>query len=215
MPQLLGVEEQPRYRDHVLVREMQHRLKNTLAMVQAIVFQSFRSSGTREQIEKAISARLSALAQAHDMLMLEGGKSVSLRDIVERLITIHDTKASRFRVDGPEISLEPQLGFALTLILHEMATNAVKYGALLNESGHVELTWQVAHPACAGTLRLRWAEVAGPAVALPQHRGFGVRFIEELLAPNVGMTARLTFPQTGVVLTIHAPRAQDTVPSAV
>jgi two-component sensor histidine kinase len=194
--------------DQVLVREMQHRLKNTLAMVQAIVFQSFRSFGTKEQIEKTIAARLTALADAQDLLTVEGRRPARLRAIVERLVEIYDVNASRFCIDGPDVILDPKLGFALVLILHEMATNAVKYGALSNDIGHVELSWQLPGALCATGVLLKWAEVGGPAVSPPQRRGFGIRLIEDLLAPNVGIATEFAFERTGVVLTINAPLAR-------
>jgi two-component sensor histidine kinase len=215
-PQPLGGDAS-RYYKQVLAREMQHRLKNLLAIVQAIVVQSFRSSGTKEQTEKAIFARLSALAEAQNMLTLENGQPVSMAAIVERLIRIHATEAARFRIDGPEILLEPQLAMALILILHEMATNALKYGALSNDSGHVELTWQpVAQSARTPALWLRWAETGGPPVTPPRHRGFGTRLIEGLLAPKADVATELVFSQVGVVLTIQAPLAPmcDLTPSA-
>jgi two-component sensor histidine kinase len=193
--------------DQVLVREMQHRLKNTLSMVQAIVLQSFRSFGTKEQIEKAVFARLTALADAQDLLNLDGRRPTHLRAVIERLLAIYDANASRFRIDGPEVIVEAKPGFALVLILHEMATNAVKYGALSNESGHVELSWEAAQGQNSATVRLKWAEVGGPPVSPPKRRGFGLRLIEELLASSAGMVTQLAFAQTGVVLTINAPLA--------
>ena len=150
------------------------------------------------------------------MLTLESGQPVSMRAIVERIIRIHDTEASRFRIDGPEILLEPQLALALILILHEMATNAVKYGALSNERGQVALAWRLARSTCSPAFRLMWTETGGPPVVPPRRRGFGRRLIERLLAANAGIATELAFPQTGGVLTIQAPLAPmcDLAPSA-
>jgi two-component sensor histidine kinase len=213
----LGAETHPD-QEQLLAREMQHRLKNALAMLQAIVFQSFRSAETKEEIEQAISARLSALADANDMLLVEHGARLSLRAIVDRLIRIHEpAEGSRFRIHGREIFLAPRVAFAFALILHEMATNAVKYGALSNEIGHIELAWKVSSQTSEPAFTLRWVEAGGPPISPPTRRGFGTRLIESVLAPSVGFATDVSFPETGAMLTIEAPMAaleQDIPPSA-
>jgi two-component sensor histidine kinase len=187
-------------RQRLIACEMQHRLRNTLAIVQAIVRQSVRNAATKEQAEALITGRICAISGANDLLAHQGTERASLRQLVGRMLSLHDGAGiSRFQVDGRDLYLDLRTTLGLALILHEMATNAAKYGALSNDRGHVELSWSL-----SDHLRLRWVECGGPAVEPPLHEGFGTRLIREALR-DAGADIELTFPTAGAVLNLRIP----------
>ena len=190
-------------RQSILMLEMAHRMKNTLAMVQAVATQTLRNAVSLEAASDALGARLLALAQAHDVLMQGSWASAALRGMVDTAVTLHsDGEPGRFVVEGPDVTLGPKPGMTLALILHELGTNAAKYGALSNRDGHVAITWSVDDDE---RLHFRWEEIGGPPVKPPTRVGFGTRLIERSLVHSFGGSARLAFPATGVVLTMEAP----------
>ena len=197
-------------RQTLLMQEMAHRIKNTLAMVQAIAAQTLRNAVSLEAAGESLSARLLALSQAHDVLMQGSWASASLAGIVAGAVTLHgDGEPDRFRVQGPDLTLAPRPAMTLALMLHELGTNAAKYGALSTARGHVAIGWAVAEAEGGSRLRFRWEEIGGPPVAPPTRAGFGTRLIERSLANSFGGTVRLEFPAPGVVPTLDA--ALDTV----
>jgi two-component sensor histidine kinase len=182
-------------RSTLIAREMQHRVRNIIAVLQAIVRQTLRNAATKEQAEKFIADRLSALARLNDLFIQENTGAVSLHTVVRSMLDIYDDASSRrFRIDGPDVFLDQRLGLGLALILHEMATNASKYGALSNNCGHVELRWEVSN-----RLHLQWVECDGPPIDEPSHKGFGTRLIQDVLR-GTGTSVKLSFPRTGVTL---------------
>ncbi|WP_082528555.1 HWE histidine kinase domain-containing protein [Methylobacterium sp. Leaf466] len=193
----------------LLIHELNHRVKNTLATVQSIATQSLRrldgpeASAAREAFE----ARLLALARVHDVLTRENWDGAELRAVVaDAIAPLHagDGQRARFVVDGPTLRLPPRLALSIAMALHELGTNAVKYGALSNEQGTVSITWTVdRHPETR--LNLRWAESGGPPVAPPTRTGFGSRLIERSLARELAGDVQLTFAQGGVVCSIVVP----------
>lgn len=195
-------------RQTLLMQEMAHRVKNTLAIVQAVATQTLRNAASLDDAAEALGARLQALARAHDVLMQGSWSSAALRGIVEGAVRLHgDGEPGRFVVEGPDVTLGPRPALTLALMLHELGTNAGKYGALSNEAGHVAITWAIAPLDGADHLRFRWEEIGGPPVAPPARTGFGSRLIERSLIHGFGGTARLAYPETGVVLTMEAPLA--------
>ena len=190
----------------LLIDELNHRVKNTLATVQSIAAQSLKTSETTAQARESFEARLFALAKAHDVLTRESWEGASLRDIVEEALAAHrDARAARFAITGPDVRLAPRAALAIAMALHELATNAAKYGALSNESGRVRLDWRVAAGESGPALHLTWAEEGGPPVAPPARKGFGTRLIERGLAADLDGDVCLDFRPAGVVCTIEAP----------
>ena len=190
-----------RERMHLLVNELNHRVKNTLATVQSIVRQSHKSHDVPPDVQRAVEARLMALARSHDLLTREAWDSAGLKDVVHDALApfgIDSERSGRFRIEGPNVRLLPNVALALALGLHELATNAVKYGALSNDMGSVRLIWHRQ----GDTLHLTWEEQGGPPVAFPTRRGFGSRLIQRGLAQEVDGMVELAYPPEGVRCTM-------------
>lgn len=186
-------------RQQLILGEIKHRIRNTLATVQAIAMQTWRSATADERA--TFSARLRALAEAHDLLALENWDRASLRDIVGRALEPFNEKhRERFRSDGPELQLNANKALLLTMALHELATNAVKYGALSNGTGQVDINWM--KPEGAASLDLIWRESGGPAVKPPQQKGFGSLLIERAFKDQQG-DAHIEFDPRGIVCTLR------------
>lgn len=187
----------------LLMQELSHRVKNSLAMVQAIASQTLRSATSLEQAGEIFSGRLAALSRAHDLLVGGNWANANLADIVGSVLGIQG-EPGRFTIHGPDVVLGPKAALALTLILHELFTNAVKYGALSVPSGRITLTWRVDDIEGERQFRLRWQELDGPPVAPPTRRGFGSRLIERTF-PSVRGRSETAYPPGGVVFTLDAP----------
>lgn len=189
-------------RQKLLVNELNHRVKNTLATVQSIAAHTFRGLADTPA-RQWFDARLMALSQVHDILNRENWEGANLGDIIlQTLAPLGDPQRNRFTLHGPELRLPPGMALSVAMALHELCTNAAKYGALSEAAGQVAITWS-AEP--DHRLRFRWQESGGPPVRPPVARGFGSRLIERGLARELGGSARLTFPPSGVVCEIDAP----------
>jgi two-component sensor histidine kinase/PAS domain-containing protein len=188
----------------LLLNELNHRVKNTLAIVQSLAQQSFRGDLADPAAKRAFEARLMAVAAAHKLLVEQAWEAVSLRALVAD-VAGPGCGADRRRVDasGPEVELPPQTAVSIALALHELCTNAVKYGALSNDSGRVSIEWRW-EDADAGRLRLIWSESGGPLVVAPDRRGFGSRLIERALAAELGSPVMMDFRTKGLVCVISA-----------
>jgi two-component sensor histidine kinase len=190
----------------LLIEELNHRVKNTLAILQAIAVQSFRSASRAER--EKFEGRLGALAEAHNLLSTDKWQGSELQDVVERVLKPYRLNSpDRIRMTGPKVPLSPRLAVVLSMIVHEIATNAAKYGALSNDAGTVELTWDLLgeHDAAKqlpGKLRMIWRETGGPVVVAPIQRGFGSRLIERSARDQLGGEATVDFLPRGVVYTI-------------
>jgi PAS domain S-box-containing protein len=190
----------------LLVNELNHRVKNTLATIQAIAVQTFHAARSLPQAQEAFSARIVALAEAHDILTRENWEGAELSDVLARLETLHGG-TGRFVASGPPVRLSPRLALSLSMALHELATNAAKYGALSIPAGHVRVSWVVTSPKDDGErarLALTWREHDGPPVSPPSRRGFGSRLIERGLAAELSGEAQIDFRPEGVVCRIEA-----------
>jgi two-component sensor histidine kinase len=186
----------------LLIEELNHRVKNTLAILQAIAMQTFRSA-TRAERQK-FEGRLGALAEAHNLLSSEKWRGSELKDVLDRVLQPYVINApERVKRFGPRVPLSPRIAVVLSMVVHEIATNAAKYGALSNESGTVGIDWEVL-PGSTGdeVLRLIWTESGGPPVTAPVHRGFGSRLIERSARDQLGGEATVDFLPRGVVYTI-------------
>jgi two-component sensor histidine kinase len=151
-----------------------------------------------------LTDRLVALAKAHDLLTQESWEGAELHDLVANATTPH-ASSDRFAVTGPPAWLDPALSLALALALHELATNAAKYGALSTPSGTVAIRWEVADAVGEAMLRLRWTERGGPPVKAPVKQGFGSRLIQRTFTAETGGSATVTYDPAGVVCVIAAP----------
>jgi two-component sensor histidine kinase len=186
----------------LLLDELNHRVRNTLTAVQAIVMQTLRGKAEPE-VAEALQARLMALSRAHDVLTREHWDGADLRDIVMQATAPHRGDGSRIRFAGPNIRLLPKSALALAMALHELCINAVKYGALKGDQGLVSIEWQTTTAAGAPRLRLRWEESGGPPVREPVKHGFGSRLLRSL-SEDLDARVELHYPSTGVVCTIDA-----------
>jgi PAS domain S-box-containing protein len=177
------ITERKRVEEHreMLLNELNHRVKNTLVTVQSFASQTLRNAKSTAEARAMFEPRLIALAKAHDVLTREHWEGANLHEVVSDSIAPYsgDRRAPRFQVDGPDFRLQTKTSLALSMALHELATNAVKHGALSNGTGTVKINWHFTrdHPR---RFRLRWVESGGPAVEKPRTRGFGSRLVEQV-----------------------------------
>lgn len=187
----------------LLVNELNHRVKNSLATVQAIASQTFRNRVSVEEAKAEFTARLLALANAHDILTETNWSGASIRQVVERTLEPHH-RPGRFRIDGPDVLVGPKAALALSMAVHELCTNAVKYGALSTERGRVDIVWRVRAQEGGHGFHLRWTERGGPPVAAPTRKGFGSRLFDFALAAELDGEVKIAYEPGGVVCTIDA-----------
>ena len=192
----------------LLINELNHRVKNTLAVVQSIVSQTLRDTDVGNAVGEALQARILAVASAHDVLTEENWVSARLRDIVDRALGPYLSREGRFSIEGPDVRLSPKSALALAMVLHELATNAAKYGALSTQAGHVSVLWSTTGGGEQRRLLMRWTERGGPPVEPPSRRGFGTRLIERGFTGEVGGEARIDYEPAGVVCTIKVPLSE-------
>ena len=192
-------------RQTFLMNELNHRVKNTLASVQSIAHLTLRGRRDPEGGRAQLTARLIALAGAHDILTRENWEAANLADIVGAAVEPYDTGGGRFRVEGPPVRIAPKAAVTMALALHELVTNAVKYGALSADGGSVSIAWRLEIDAGAETLILDWREAGGPPVKPPTRMGFGARLLQHGLVTEFGGQARLTFEPSGLTCRIEAP----------
>jgi PAS domain S-box-containing protein len=205
------ITERKRAEEHrqLLVNELNHRVKNTLSVVQAIAAQSFKVGMGTELARSAFDGRLTTLAAAHTLLTAHNWEKAGLVELIESAIVVC-AERTRFTVDGPAIALPPQTAVSMALALHELCTNAIKYGALSVPSGRVTITWRIeAAPDGDRRLRLLWAETGGPPVTMPATRGFGSRLLERGLARELNGVVELDFAPDGLQCRIDAPLPLD------
>jgi two-component sensor histidine kinase len=194
-------------RQEILKLELAHRLKNLIAMVQAIATQTLRNAPDMATAGKVLSDRLMALARAQDILFAGPAEGASLETLLRQGLAVHPGSDGQVAVDGPDVEVGAKVGLSLVLVVHELATNAVKYGALSSPDGRVRVQWEVSGPAGAEELRLEWSESGGPGVSPPTRRGFGTRLIERTLTGHVGGRIALEYPPDGARCRIEAPLA--------
>ena len=189
----------------LLVRELHHRVKNTLATVQAIMGSTARSARTIEEFRDAIIGRIGSLAKTHLLLSDEGGV-VEFRGILHKELDAFDTGPDgRITLSGPDIELPSQLAVTLGMAIHELATNAVRFGALSAPEGQVDVTWSVTIAASGRRLDFEWIETGGPVVKRPKHKGFGTRLVDIVLPGQIQAKANVSYRPEGV-------RVKGTVP---
>jgi two-component sensor histidine kinase len=194
----LEMEHRRRIERHqnLLLDELNHRVKNTLATVQAMAIQTLK--GVAVQARDAFLARLFALSSQHDLLTLDNWEGASLEGVVRRALRPwREEDRPRFKVEGPAVHLDTKRALALGMAFHELATNAAKYGAFSNQTGMVHVTWTIQPD--GARLKLRWEEQGGPPVSQPQKHGFGLRLLEHGLTREISGKVTLDFRPEGLV----------------
>lgn len=194
-------------RQKLLMDELNHRVKNTLATVQSLAQQTARDVISPEAFRKAFEGRLLALSQAHDQLTRRHWTSADLRAIVSAAVGPYlSVGQERIVIDGGDVTVTPRVALTLAMVLHELTTNAVKYGALSAASGRVDVAWRLEQRTSQPTiLRLEWRESGGPPVAEPKRRGFGSRFIEGSVKTELQGTVVMRFDPAGVSCVMEVP----------
>lgn len=190
----------------LLINELNHRVKNTLTTVQSIVARTLRGEPDQARSRSLLESRLMALSRTHNVLSEENWDSADLHDIAAQALAPfagHDR--TRLHVGGPTVRLRPRAALTVSMVLHELATNAAKYGALSNTTGRVSLTWSIRDAEQEPRLRLVWRETGGPDVKPAERKGFGSTLIDQGIAHELGGTASLDFDPGGVICTIEFP----------
>lgn len=195
------------HHQRLLVAELNHRVKNTLAIVQSLAHQTLRNGGSPEETIIGFEGRLRALATAHNLLTGRNWEAASIGDVIRSALAPFCTDG-QCEVEGPEVTLPPETAVSLSLAVHELATNASKYGALSSESGSVSITWTAAD----GGFELMWREGGGPPVEPPGRSGFGTKMIKRTLGAEFRAEVELDFANTGLVCRVagfipHVPAA--------
>lgn len=194
----------------ILIRELDHRIKNILSMVQAVARQTFRSSDSVADISEAFFRRLNAMAGAHQLLT-KNWQSASLKATVEKAISpFEDPNLNRFHIQGTDLEAPSSIALSLSMALHELCTNAAKYGALSNEGGRVEIAWTCSSES-DGEFVFTWTERGGPPVAPPQREGFGTLMIARVLSQQLQAQVKLDYSPEGLSCRIEAPVASITI----
>ena len=182
----------------LLLNELNHRVKNTYATVQAITSLTLQGARDLPSAKEALSHRIRSMAHAHDLLTLRSWAGANLVDVVMRVMDAYPS--DQVNLSGPPVDVSPQHTLALSLALHELATNAAKYGALSCHEGCVKVQWRVHED----VLQLDWEESGGPSVSPPKQKGFGSRLLEELVARELDGNTQLNYDAAGVRCSITA-----------
>ncbi|WP_053086464.1 sensor histidine kinase [Microvirga massiliensis] len=191
---------------HLLVHELNHRVKNILATVQAVARQTFGKGQWDTAARESFEARLLALSKTHDLLTRESWNGAELSQVIAEALAPY--RHDRFEINGPGLRLSPRVALALSMALHELATNAAKYGALSVDPGRIAIAWQV-QPGDPSHLAFRWQERGGPPVSPPQHEGFGSRLIGRSLALELAGEVQVTYDPAGVRCEVNIPLADE------
>jgi len=193
-------------RQALLVRELHHRVRNTLAMVQALLGATARSTGTSGEFYRSFSARIGSLAKTQTLLTEDYWQTASLRDLaLKELRPFEESGTRRFVLDGPPVELSADLAVPLGMALHELATNAARHGALSGPAGQVEVTWD--HKTVEGVrkVQLEWRERGGPPVRSPEREGFGSTLLRNVVPMQANAQVEVEFDHEGLRCRIEAP----------
>jgi len=209
---LLDITERKRAEDQqaLLVRELHHRVKNTLATVQAIMGSTARSAETIEDFKTALTGRIGSLARTH-LLLADQAQAVDFAEILRsELEAFDDGSGKRIVLSGPPVEIPARVAVALGMAIHELTTNAAKYGALSVYGGKVEASWRVTIEATRRMLGFDWLESGGPAVGEPTRTGFGTRLLEVVLPGQVQAKTRIEYASDGVRVHYDVPLPAET-----
>ena len=202
--------KQAHRRQQLLINELNHRVKNTLATIQSIAHQTF-SGKTDEELKQRFEKRLIALAKTHDILTREDWRGADVRELISQSIEFACDAGDRATVEGPSVLLPQRAVVPLAMAIHELCINASKYGALTDPTGRIVIEWQF--PEGGSRLKLRWVESGGPPVQAPARRGFGTRLLERGLAHELRADCKLTFQPSGVLFEMDMPLSAATPPT--
>lgn len=194
-----------RRQQEMLMHELNHRVKNTLAVVRSLATRTLRGAASLEEAEASLSARIVALSRAQNILTRRNGEGAEIGTVVSAAVQSRNENSQRFQIDGPGFKLNSDAALALSLALHELWTNATKYGALSTEAGHVSIRWSIETHDSDAILRFIWEEAGGPRVAPPTRKGFGSTLIKDAVATETDGRVDLDYRKTGVVFTLEAP----------
>ena len=198
--------KQAELRQKLLLDELNHRVKNTLATVQSLASQTARSTSNPKSFSNAFEGRLIALSKAHDQLTRHHWENADLRELLSGSLAPYAAAgAERVVLRGEDVVLRPRAVLTLAMAVHELTTNAAKYGALSVPDGSVEVTWKPAEQDGRKYLVLEWRESGGPPVQVPQRRSFGTRMIEGSVAAELGGTAKLDYAPAGLCCLMTIP----------
>jgi chemotaxis family two-component system sensor kinase Cph1 len=194
-------------RDKLLMAELDHRVKNTIANIQALVIHTSSNAVTLTDFVKGLEGRIQAMAKAHNLLSESRWEGISINALLREELDFHASGHAAIALDGIDMQLTPKSALSLSLAIHELATNAAKYGALTTPGGRVAVSWR---PATDGGMELSWAETGGPLVKQPKRRGFGSTLIERALSMETEGSAIVHYLRTGVVCDIFLPASAVT-----
>lgn len=194
-------------RQHLLVNELRHRVKNILAVVQAIAHQTFQHAVDAGVAYNSFTSRLQALSEAQNLLVVGNWRSAPLSAIIDAALSGCGGRDDRFRISGPEVEISASSAVSITLAVHELCTNAFKYGALSVAEGSVEISWGLESLESDQRYFFEWREKGGPPVREPTHKGFGTSLIERGLARDLGGKVQLTYLPEGLVCRFTAGAA--------
>ena len=193
-------------RQKLLIDELNHRVKNTLATVQSVIAQTARSTNDVVEFQKSVEGRILALSRAHNQLSLRSWADAELRELLHAGLEPYLVQRN-VTLSGESVKVSPRVALMISMAVHELATNAAKYGALSSPSGHIDVDWRIEAQPTEPWLKLRWLERNGPAVAKPDRQGFGTRLLERGIQAELQGTTSLEYPLTGVRCEIGIPLA--------
>ena len=192
----------------LLNAELAHRMKNTMAMIAAIAGQTFRSAETLEEAQSVLSERIATLGEAHSILTQSSWSSAPIQAVVEGALAPHRSGLGTISLAGPPLRLAADLAMTLALAVNELATNAVKYGALSVEAGEVSISWSTGRPQSEDAFRFEWTERGGPPVIKPKRQGFGSRLVERVMAQKFHGEVELDYRPEGLHYLLTTTMAQ-------
>jgi two-component sensor histidine kinase len=189
---------------NLINEELKHRVKNTLAVLGAVATQTFRGASSKADLDKYL-ARLAAFGRAHDLLTAANWAEAPLQDVIDTALVPYRAGERRFTVSGPPLIVKSRQALALSLAIHELATNALKYGALTAASGHVLITWRIEDHEGTPNFVWIWQELGGPPASQPAGVGFGSRLISRVLKDDFRGAVEVTYESTGLICRLTTP----------
>lgn len=194
-----------RQQSQVVAQELVHRIKNALSVAQAIASQTLRGDISLLEARQRLESRLQAMARTQDVLIRTDWNEADIRSVIEHILAPHTESAGHVTLAGPDVAISGHQTLSLALALHELATNAGKYGALSTPGGHVSIHWTIDGSGENEKLVLRWTETGGPRVVAPTRRGFGTQILSRMLPADFEGTSTLDYAEPGLSFTLVAP----------